>query len=97
MRSTLCNAIGNQNIVEFQYRGQPRVVERHKVGKTTKGNVVLSGYQSGGRGNEINPPDWGLYKLRKIGNLNVTNGSFSGPRPQYSPNDKRMTQIYCRL
>lgn len=97
MQSALCSAIQNRNIVEFRYRNQPRVVEPHKVGRTTKGNVVLSGFQSGGRGNDINPPDWGLYKLSKIGNLNVTGRTFNGPRPNYSPSDKRMTQIFCRL
>lgn len=97
MKSTLCNAIDNMRIAEFQYRAQPRVVEPHQAGRTTKGNVVLSGFQSGGRGNDINPPDSGLYKLSKIGSLNVTSRTFSGPRPKYSRSDKRMTQIYCRL
>lgn len=97
MQSTLCDAISNQRIVEFRYRNRKRVVEPHKVGITTKGNVVLSGYQSGGRGNEIYPPDWGLYILGKMGSLNVTEQTFSGPRPNYSPTDKRMTRIYCRL
>jgi len=97
MRSTLCSAIDNRTIIEFQYRGKHRVVEPHKVGKTRKGNVALSGFQSGGHGNDVNPPDWGLYILNKISNLNVTNRSFSGPRPNYSPSDQRMTRIYCRL
>lgn len=97
MRSTLCDAIENQQIVEFDYRGKHRVVEPHKVGNTTKGNTVLSGYQVDGRGNEINPPDWGQYKLTKISNLEVTGESFSGPRPEYSRTDKRMTRIFCRL
>lgn len=96
-REALCNAIQGQNIVEFHYRNKHRVVEPHKVGRTTKGNVVLSGYQIGGHGNEINPPDWGQYKLRKMSGLNITGRSFSGPRPEYKRTDKRMTQIYCRL
>lgn len=97
MRSTLCNAISNRNIVEFSYQNKYRKVEPHKVGKTTKGNVVLSGYQVAGHGNEITPPDWGLYKLSKISRLNVSNRAFPGPRPDYSPTDQRMTQIYCQL
>jgi predicted DNA-binding transcriptional regulator YafY len=97
MRSKLCDAVQNQQVVEFQYRGRHRVVEPHKVGRTTKGNVVLSGFQSGGSGNEINPPDWGLYKLNKISSLKISGGTFSGPRSGYKRSDKRMTQIYCRL
>ncbi len=97
MRQTLCNAVDNQNVVEFRYQRKKRIVEPHKVGRTTKGNVVLSGFQAGGRGNEINPPDWGLYKLSKISDLNVTNQTFAEPRPKYSRSDRRMTQIFCRL
>jgi len=97
MRSTLCDAIDNQNLVEFYYRGKNRVVEPHKVAKTTKRNVVLSGYQVGGQGNDINPPDWGQYKLNKISSLKVTNRMFSGPRPEYSRDDQRMVDVYCCL
>ncbi|NLV03633.1 WYL domain-containing protein [Haloferax alexandrinus] len=97
MRQKLCNAIDSQRLVEFRYRNKDRVVEPHKVGRTTKGNVVLSGFQVGGAGNEITPPDWGLYRLDKIGALNVSTQTFSSPRPEYSPTDRRMTEIYCRL
>jgi len=97
MRDTLCQAIRNQNVVEFQYDRLPRKVEPHKVGRTTAGNIVLSGYQIGGRSHSNEVPYWRLYKIRKIGGLNVASESFDGARPRYSRTDDRMTQIFCRL
>jgi hypothetical protein len=97
MRSTICRAIGNQRIIEFEYDSYNRVVEPHKVGKTTRGTVVLSGYQTAGSGDRVDPPGWGLYRLENIGALNVTDRGFSGPRSQYSSTDQRMTEIYCQL
>lgn len=97
MRSKVCRAVRNRSVLEFRYRNQPRIVEPHKVGISTAGNDVLDGFQIGGRGNEINPPDWGLYKLTKMSGLRVTDRSFSGTRPKYDSDDDRMTHIYCRL
>jgi len=97
MRETICNAIENLHTVSFSYERLPRTVEPHKVGRTTAGNVVLSGYQIGGRSHSNSVPYWRMYKLSNISNLSVNNDEFDGPRPQYKPTDQRMTQIYCRL
>lgn len=97
MRNTICNAIDNQQTVSFSYEGLPRTVEPHKVGRTTAGNVVLSGYQIGGQSHSNSVPYWRLYKLSKIGGLSVKGSQFGGPRPGYKRTDKRMTQIFCRL
>lgn len=97
MKDTLCQAIEDQKVVEFQYDRLPRRVEPHKVGKTTAGNIVLSGYQIGGQSRSNEVPYWRLYKLSKIAGLNVDSENFNGPRPRYSRTDDRMTQIFCRL
>jgi predicted DNA-binding transcriptional regulator YafY len=69
MRDTLCDAITERQVVEFSYDGQPRRVEPHRVGRTTAGNDVLSGYQVGGRSNSGTVLDWRLFELRKIGSV----------------------------
>jgi predicted DNA-binding transcriptional regulator YafY len=97
MRETICTAIENLQILDFTYERLPRSVEPHKVGKTTAGNVVLSGYQVGGRSHSNSVPYWRLYKLSKIADLSITDEHFDGARPRYKPTDQRMTQIYCRL
>ncbi|MFC6768625.1 WYL domain-containing protein [Natrinema soli] len=97
MRDTICEAINDRQTLSFTYDRLPRTVEPHKVGRTTKGNVVLSGYQIGGRSRSNSVPYWRLYKLGKMGDLTVNKDQFDGPRPEYKRSDKRMTQIYCRL
>lgn len=97
MQDTLCDAISQKRIVTFSYDGQPRRVEPHKVGRTTAGNDVLSGYQVGGGSNSGTVPDWRLFELREIDGLDVLTDGFDSPRPGYSRTDDRMTQIYCRL
>lgn len=96
-KSRVCSAIQSRRVIKFQYRGQPRIVEPHKVGQTTRGNDALDGFQSGGRGNDVNPPDWGQFLLPKISGLTVTDQTFDGPRPKYSPTDERWIRVYCRL
>lgn len=97
MRETICGAIEEQRTLSFQYDRLPRTVEPHKVGRTTAGNIVLSGYQIGGRSRSNEIPYWRLYKLSKISGLTVNGDRFDGPRPRYTPTDDRMTQIFCRL
>ena len=97
MRDAICQAIDEQKVISFQYDRLPRTVEPHKVGRTTAGNIVLSGYQIAGRSHSNEVPYWRLYKLRKIRDLEVDQERFDGPRPRYSKTDDRMTQIFCRL
>jgi hypothetical protein len=97
MRDSICEAIDNQQTLSFQNECLPRTVEPHKVGRTTAENIVLSGYQIGGRSHSNSVPYWRLYKLTKIRDLAVNNDNFDGPRPRYKPTDERMTQIFCCL
>ena len=97
MQDTICDAIENQNTLNFQYDGLHRRVEPHKMGKTTAGNLVLSGYQIGGRSHSNSVPYWRLYKLSKIKGLIKNKERFDGPRREYKRTDKRMTHIYCQL
>ena len=97
MRDQICDAISKNRILEFDYRNQPRVVEPHLLGKSSKSNINLSAYQIGGRGNDIAVPDWGLYTLDKISNLRIAQETFTGTRPGYDGTDSRMVKIYCKL
>jgi len=69
MRETICEAIDEQNILDFTYDSLPRTVEPHKVGRTTAGNVVLSAHQIAGRSHSDSIPYWQPFKLRKISGL----------------------------
>lgn len=97
MRTTICDAIGNRQVVEFLYRRTRRVVEPHEIGRNRAGNVVLLGYQVGGDGVDVDPPGWGSYELDSIASLVATDRTFSGPRSSYSPAGEELTQTFCWL
>lgn len=97
MRGTLCDAIDDREVVQFRYDGYARTVEPHKVGRTTAGNDVLSGFQTAGGSDSGDVPNWKLFKLSGIRHLNATGDTFGGPRNGYSRSDDRMDRIYCRL
>ncbi|MFB6128092.1 MAG: WYL domain-containing protein [Halolamina sp.] len=97
MRETICDAIGNRQVLEFLYRRTRRVVEPHKIGKNRAGDVVLLGYQVGGDGVDVDPPDWGVYRLDNIASLVATDRTFSEPRSNYSLTGEEMAQTFCWL
>ena len=97
MKTEICDAIKNKNLIEFYYDGCWRIVEPHTFGVNKKGNEVLSAFQVDGKSNSINIPDWGLFKISKLSSLKVLSTTFSGPRSEYNPNSDRMSKIYCEL
>lgn len=93
----ICDAIQNQNIIEFTYDGLHRVVEPHCHGLTQTGNSALRGYQIGGQSTNGNLPNWRMFKLTKASNIRVLTETFPGPRPGYKRGDKGMSYIYSEL
>jgi hypothetical protein len=93
----LCEAIGSQRIVEFDYGGHHRVVQPYCHGFTRRGAESLRAVQvnadsrSGGRG-------YGkLWTVAKIQNLRVTAETFDADDPDYNPDDTAMSEIHCRV
>lgn len=97
MNQEICKAIEDKNIVTFSYDGGSRTIEPHCYGISSKGNELLRAYQTGGYSESGNPVGWKLFTVNKISNLEVSTDTFGGPRPQYNPNDKAMSIIYCSL
>ena len=96
MLQTIIDAIRNHETLSLTYSGTSRVVEPHTVGVSTKGNDVLSCYQT--QGAHIKPGhEWDLLTVSKITNLTNTGHLFVGTRPKYSRNDSRMVKIYAEL
>jgi len=96
MLQTIINAIRNREVLSLTYKGIPRIVEPHTVGVSTKGNDVLSCYQTHGDHTK-DGHEWDLLTVEKITNLSKTGDSFVGTRPKYSRNDSRMVKIYAEL
>ena len=96
MENQICDAIGSQNIIEFEYEGEIRVVEPHCFGITTAGNLALRAYQIDGYSSS-GKLGWKLYNLAKVENLSVLNDTFEEERSGYNPDDSAMVEIICAL
>ena len=93
MEAKFCEAIRDQLLVEFLYKGSIRRVEPHAVGYDTKGHLTLSGWQlSGGSGQ-----DWRDFHLSLVSQVVVLTQRFAGPREGYNRNDKTLTRVVCQL
>lgn len=98
MRSKICEAIENQNLLEFSYKERIRLVEPHTLGINLKDNEVLSAYQVGGESDSIEIPNWGLFTILKISNLKIMAETFE-PRfvEGYKRDSIRMKTIIREL
>jgi hypothetical protein len=82
--SVIRNAIANKDVIEFTYRGYPRVAEPHVYGiKGGKRQILV--YQVGGLTSSGSVPDWRRINLEEVIGLKVTGGQkFAGPRENKS-------------
>lgn len=78
--SAIRSAIENKELVEFTYRGFPRIAEPHVYG-VHKDKRQLLVYQVGGSTSSGKIPDWRKVSLDDISNFKVLAGQkFPGPR-----------------
>lgn len=96
MDTLIKSAIETMSVLEFDYEGEPRVVEPHCYGITTAGNEAIRCYQIDGYSSS-GKLGWKLYDLSKASDIRTTSKTFSGPREGYKPGDKAMSQIFCEL
>jgi len=97
MNDIICDAINNREIIQFYYDGGVRVVEPFCYGESTKGNLVLRGYQIEGYSTSGSPVGWKLYRESEMINIQLTGRNFTEIRPYYNPNDKGMDRIICNV
>lgn len=93
----ICDAIGTQRMLEFDYGGHHRIVQPYCHGFTRKGAETLRAVQMnsdsrpGGRG-------FGkLWTVAKMQNLRVASETFNPDDPDYNPNDTALLEIHCRV
>lgn len=93
----LSAAIENRQLVTFVYGGYNRGVEPFTLGRLRNGTMSLSGYQITGRSRSGGIPDWRLFDVAKMSQLEVHEETFVGSRPGYNPRDKRMSRIIATV
>jgi hypothetical protein len=93
----ICEAIRKRLLLEFRYRGLPRVVEPYCHGISTRGVEVLRAIQVGGSSNSGGFGFGKLWTVTEISALRVINEPFTADDPHYNPDDSGMTSIHCRI
>ncbi len=96
MNKSICNAIRNRNLIEFNYDGEIRIVEPHCYGETTAGNEGLRAFQVDGFSSK-GKMGWKMYNMSKAEDLNVLDETFDSPRPGYREGDRGMNEIFCEI
>lgn len=97
LESVICEAISQKRLLQFAYDDLTRIVEPHLLGRKTSGNVVLSAYLVDGYSESDDEPYWRNFVVEEMEFTVMLDEKFPGSREGYNPNDKTMTEIYCRL
>jgi hypothetical protein len=94
---TICDAIFNRKLIQFKYKGLPRVVEPYLIGEhEDNGNILLRAYSVGGKSESGNLMGWKFYDLTNIDELIVRDENIN-LRKDYNPKDKDISRIICRI
>ncbi len=88
-------AISSKKIISFFYDDSLRIVEPFLTGKhRDTGRDTLRAWFLSGTSKSRNPIPWRMYTIDKMSNIQILDGSFSGIREDYDPNDDNMSNIY---
>lgn len=98
MNVTLCHAIHSKLVTKLYYEGEYRTIEPFCYGISKSGSELLRAYQvSGFSKHSEKIPDWRLFTVSKITNMEITGLKFIGNRLGYDRNDSAMAQIFCHV
>jgi hypothetical protein len=92
----LVRAILDHRVVEFVYQGYRRTVEPYLLGLHEAGEPLLLGYQTAGASHSGEIPGWRTFVTTAIGEVEVTDRSFAGPRSDFNPYGHAMLDIFAR-
>lgn len=98
LNTTLCDAIRDGEIVEFDYDNMVRIVEPFVYGLTSDGLEVLKGYQIGGYNRENdNSYDWVTFEVSQIGTIKFIGKKFTTKRDGLDEQSRDVKTLYCRF
>jgi hypothetical protein len=93
----ICRAIRARSRLEFQYGGLHRVVEPYCLGISKRGAEVLRAVQIRGESRSGGFGFGKLWLVADMADLRITNEKFVPSDPDYNPDDRAMSEIYCRV
>lgn len=96
MRDTICAAIQNHELLEFEYDGLHRVVQPYCHGTTANGEA-LRAVQVAGQSRSRRMGSGKLWMLEKMLDVRRSAQRFVPDDPDYNPNDSAMKSIHCNV
>ncbi len=93
----ICEAIGAERMLEFDYGGHHRVVQPYCHGFTRKGGETLRAVQVTSDSRPGGSGFGKLWTVAKMQNLRVAVETFAPDDPDYNPNDTALLEIHCRV
>ncbi|GAA4943835.1 hypothetical protein GCM10023314_16090 [Algibacter agarivorans] len=94
---TICEAISKHKLIQFKYKGLPKVVEPYLIGEhEDNGNIVLRAFSVGGKSKSTNVLGWKFYDLTHIVELTIRIEDIK-IKKDYNPNDRDISRIICRI
>ena len=92
----ILTAIHNKQLLRFQYKDQPRIVEPQDYG-IQKGIVHLFTYQIGGVSTSGSLPDWRKFVVKKISQLELLDKKFAGNRAVPAQKHQVWDMLFARV
>ena len=84
MNTTLCEAIDQGELIEFEYEGLVRIVEPYIYGVGENGEILLKAFQTGGFNKKNdNSYTWDVYQVEKMGTVQFVGKGFNHERAGY--------------
>jgi|SRR5258707_8532098 hypothetical protein len=93
----ICEAIRKRALLEFLYHNRQRVVAPYCCGVSGRGSDVMRAVQVRGVSSSGGLGFGKLWTVAEIAQLRVLDEMFTPDDPDYNPQDRAMTRIYCRI
>ncbi len=90
MTDELANAIRTQSLLKIWYAPGERLVEPHAFGRSSKGDLLLRAFQVSGVSSSGEHENWKLFRVDRLGSVELAPNTFDGPRPGYRKGDTAM-------
>ena len=90
MTMLIRDAIRRRVMLRVNYDPGERLVEPHTYGESKDGNFLLRAFQVSGASQSNEHVNWKLFRIDRMVSVSLSDQTFSGPRPDYNPDDKAM-------
>jgi predicted DNA-binding transcriptional regulator YafY len=93
----ICRAIRERRLLRVDYGDARRIVQPHVYGDDHAGDRLLSAYQVGGASASGAPQGWKSFRMDRVTDVALGDGTFHRARPEFQHNDGAFARIICQL